>query len=94
MPHRVLALLLCAQHYVSMIYPEIELSTWLKKYPITPQAIQCENCKETFKTSVPILIRGYAGLEIPLHDCGREFLAATFIPTHPKEIQYWSALYS
>ena len=77
-----------------MIYPDVEKDVWLQKYPITPQALRCENCGEIFETAIPILIKGYAGLETPLHQCGRDFLAATFIPTHPKEIQYWSALYS
>lgn len=77
-----------------MIYPEVDKAAWLRKHPISPQTLACENCGKTFETTVPVLMKGYAGLETPLHECGREFLAATFIPTHLTEIQYWSALYT
>ena len=77
-----------------MLYPEVTTEEWLRKYPLVPEEIECDCCHVKFQTTVPVIMKGYAGLEIPSHSCDKKYLAATFVPIDQNEIQYWSQLYS
>lgn len=72
-----------------MLYVEIDREVWIQRYQITPKIFKCKNCQKDFETSVPILIKGYAGLETPIHDCPRNFAAAVFKPISEEERMFW-----
>lgn len=72
-----------------MIYPDIELNTWLQKFDLEVTEKLCPKCKQVFLTNIPILIKGYAGLETPEHDCGSQYKAAIFTPTSSEKINFW-----
>ena len=77
----------------SMFYPDVSKTEWLSKYPIEVKAHNCDQCGKSFETSIPIIIKGYVGLETPLHECGRHYSSASFIPISAIEKQFWSNLY-
>ena len=72
-----------------MIYPDVEVSNWVQKYNLEVTEKACPKCKLIFFTNVPILIKGYAGLETPEHDCGSKYKAAIFTPTTSEKINFW-----
>lgn len=73
-----------------MIYPEKNPKEWSLKYDIIPQVLQCACCLKFHETSVPVLIKGYAGLETPEHGCPRQFNASVYVPTSPEEKSFWA----
>lgn len=73
-----------------MIYPEVNTTDWSNKYDIVPQRLQCACCLKFHETSVPVLIKGYAGLETPEHGCPRKFNASVFVPTSSAEKEFWA----
>lgn len=77
-----------------MIYPEYSLDEWCKKYGLEVQRLQCCKCEKYFDTTVPILIKGYAGLETPSHGCENNQKAATFTPISSKEINEWNKIFN
>ena len=84
-----LGLLWPALYSFFMIYPEIDLETWKIKHNLIEECVPCSKCNNTFETTVPILIKGYAGLETPLHECGRKAQSAVFKPIKQTEINFW-----
>lgn len=75
-----------------MLYPEVSLSEWTKKYGLQIKSKKCSKCGAIFDTTIPVLIKGYAGLETPTHECGRSFNSAIFTPTTKESIQEWNEL--
>lgn len=75
-----------------MIYPDIPLENWLKKYDLEVTEKICAHCEGTFQTTIPILIKGYAGLETPQHGCPRQFAAAVFTPTSFEKTELWQKI--
>lgn len=76
-----------------MLYPDTSLDEWTRKYDLQIQSKKCANCNAFFETTVPVLIKGYAGLETPTHECGRNFNSAIFTPTTKESIQEWNELF-
>lgn len=72
-----------------MIYPDVSLQDWLKKYQLTIETKTCANCGKNFETTVPILIKGYAGLETTNHGCPFNFSAAIFTPITDESKKAW-----
>lgn len=72
-----------------MLYPEVKLDEWLSKHDLHIRVKKCAKCGKELPTNVPILIRGYAGLETPTHECGRQFNAAIFTPITGDTIKTW-----
>lgn len=73
-----------------MIYMDVELNEWCKKHSLCVESMECNGCKKSFKTIVPIIIRGYAGLEIESHECAPNFYGAVFKPTSKDEVDFWN----
>jgi len=73
-----------------MLYVDDDYREWAKKHKLTIDELECASCKKKFKTTIPIRIKGYVGLEIPTHGCDRKFLAASFKPIDREEIEAWS----
>ena len=76
-----------------MLYPEVSLESWMTKFDLVVRQKKCAKCGETFQTSIPILLKGYAGLETPTHGCGRQFNAAVFTPTSNETKREWESIY-
>lgn len=77
-----------------MLYPEVALDRWITKYCLPVQIKKCSNCSREFSTSVPVLLKGYAGLETPTHECGRHFNIAIFTPTTIESRAAWEKAFS
>ena len=77
-----------------MIYPDVTLNFWTNKYRLPIETKKCAKCRKNFKTSVPILIKGYAGLETPTHKCNRKFNSAIFTPITDKTKKEWESIYN
>ncbi len=75
-----------------MIYPDVSTEYWIEKYNLRVKVKRCSCCGKYFKTIVPILIKGYAGLETPAHGCDRHFSAAVFTPIKQDTIASWTEL--
>ncbi len=55
-----------------MIYPEVPLKVWLKRYPeLKVISGTCSNCEKIMPTSRPFLSKGYAGIESLPCSCGK-----------------------
>lgn len=72
-----------------MIYPEANLQEWISKYQLEVEEKKCLNCGQYFRTTIPIIIRGYAGLETPEHECGTNHKAAVFVPISEDKLNLW-----
>ena len=77
-----------------MIYPEVKLDSWLKKYDLKIEIEQCRLCKKEYKLNIPFLMKGYAGLEMEQHGCftmgkGSPFLTT---PIDADEIEFWRSV--
>lgn len=72
-----------------MIYPDSRLEDWLSKYQLTVEVKACANCGKNFETTIPVVIKGYAGLETPEHGCPTKFNAAIFTPITEESQNAW-----
>ena len=77
-----------------MIYPETKLQSWSQKYGLIPESKYCACCGNRYETTVPILIKGYAGLETPEHGCDKKFNSAIFTPITDDSKNAWSKIVS
>ena len=75
-----------------MLYVDCDTDAWAKKHGIDIEEMECASCKKIFKTTVPIVMKGYAGLEMPEHGCDRKFLGAIFTPTSKGKIEAWNKI--
>lgn len=75
-----------------MLYPEVSLQDWIAKHGLRVRLKKCAKCGTELPTNVPVLIRGYAGLETPTHECGRHFNAAIFTPITSDSMKLWNEL--
>lgn len=73
-----------------MFYIDVTTEEWCKKHNLEPKEFECKNCKQKFMSTVPIIIKGYAGLEVPQHGCDRRFSAAMFKPITEEEKKAWA----
>lgn len=72
-----------------MIYPNIDLKIWAKRYGVKPKSKTCLCCKQEFKTTIPVAIKGYRGLQTPVHKCGERYINSIFVPIEKSEIEFW-----
>lgn len=77
-----------------MIYPDIPLKVWLKKYPdLEVLSHKCESCGEISKSETPFLTKEYAGLESQPCSCGKGRGGCSTYVTITKEAHLkWSNL--
>ena len=73
-----------------MIFPKVPLEHWTKKFDLEVLNYPCPKCQKTYKTSIPVLITGYAGLMI--HDCGKNFFDLVLTPNKTNTKDLWSNL--
>ena len=72
-----------------MLYPQVEFQTWSERYRIEVKTHACLKCKKEFSTTIPIAIRGYRGLQAPVHECGIRYAFKTLVPVDRKEKEFW-----
>lgn len=72
-----------------MIYPKVDKETWKKKYGLVEQEYVCPKCKKKFMTTVPVICPDLAGLETPMHPCGRGFTRAVLVPISKRAFELW-----
>ncbi len=77
-----------------MIYPETNLKTWSQKYGLIPEKKVCACCGQELETTVPIIMKGYAGFETPEHGCDKKFNSAIFTPITDESKNAWSKIVS
>lgn len=77
-----------------MIYPDVTLEEWLKKYPGLEVFSQpCPQCKETISTKTPFITKHYAGLEgKACYACGFIVNSANLIPISAEKTAAWRKL--
>lgn len=77
-----------------MIYPTIGLDEWIEKYSLKAREYRCPSCKETFRTTVPIITNECAGLASPAHECGRGFVGYVLTPRKAEVEAFWREVLS
>ena len=74
-----------------MIYPDVTVEEWLKKYSglkVCEQA--CPNCKATILTDRPFITKDYAGLEGKFcPSCGLQRNSSSVIPVSKEAKARW-----
>lgn len=75
-----------------MIFPTVELEAWRKRFNLPVIEAPCAKCGVLFKTTVPILIQGCAGLSTPIHDCGEEFAEMILTPKTDTAQEFWQGV--
>jgi hypothetical protein len=55
-----------------MIYPDVNLETWLKKYPVLEvQKKRCHHCKSLRIANIPFIEKDWVGLQSKDCACGK-----------------------
>lgn len=72
-----------------MIYPDVDLKSWCERYGLEIKRRACLHCGQVFETTVPVAVKGYRGLQAPLHECGEKYVGSIFVPVGRKEIKFW-----
>jgi len=55
-----------------MIFPEISLDAWLKKYPdLEVKQGKCDYCDASLETTRPFISKDFVGLKAPKCPCGK-----------------------
>jgi hypothetical protein len=74
-----------------MIYPDVSLKEWRKKYPeLKVMKLDCDNCGKTIVANRPFLTKGYAGLDAPRCECGKNrHSCSSMVTTTKEEHQSW-----
>lgn len=76
-----------------MMYPNVDLESWILKYGLEVADYSCPNCGCIFHTTIPVLTKDDAGLQTPIHNCGPEFSKAIFTPRTHAAIEFWNKLF-
>lgn len=76
-----------------MIFPQVDLETWKKRFNLPVVEARCGKCGQIFKTTVPILLEDCAGLSTPIHECGEEFSDVVLTPKSPKAKEFWRSVF-
>jgi len=63
-----------------LIFPDLPLEYWCKKYNLEVQEIECPNCGLIQKTTIPFISQENVGLMAPLHDCGPDWQGGCAVP--------------
>lgn len=74
------------------MYPKTNHEDWAKMYGLYIKSRACQKCKKVFETTVPVAIKGYRGLQAPLHECGIKYIHSIFVPVEKEEIKFWMDL--
>lgn len=79
-----------------MIFPDIRLEDWLKKYPeLDLLEKECDSCGRTMIANVPFITKGFAGVISPNCQCGKNrTICSSRVTTSSEEHIKWSKLLS
>lgn len=75
-----------------MIYPEVSLNEWIKKWDLEIVKYDCPKCREVFETTVPVMTRQSAGLQSPIHGCGSELWTVILTPRTAESLAFWDTI--
>ena len=75
-----------------MIFPDIDPQEWARRYNIRFIKRKCSKCNRLFLSDIPIALKGYRGLQTPLHECGKEFQRMTLVPYGKKNKKKWDQI--
>lgn len=75
-----------------MVYPDVDLSYWIKKFKLEIENYDCPKCGATFKTTKAVMTRESAGLITPLHGCGPQYWIAVLTPRTRESISFWDSI--
>lgn len=73
---------------MSMIYPNVSLDEWLKKYDLEVEIFECSKCGVRLEVNIPILTKDSAGLISKRCDCG--CYSATLTPRTKESKDFWN----
>jgi len=73
----------------NMIFPNVPLDSWIKKFDLEELCYSCPKCQKEFKLSIPLLINGYAGIMSPIHECGDNCTDMLLTPNKPESEKLW-----
>lgn len=72
-----------------MIYPDVPLDAWARKYRLKVKVYRCPSCGGEFPTVRPVLLADCAGLESEVHDCGPGFIKVVLRPRTAEGKRFW-----
>lgn len=76
-----------------MLYLDVDdLEKWAEEKHLKIIDYVCPKCGNYFKTTVPFIMKGYVGLESPIHGCGQNFKRAIMAPTSKDTIDFWKTI--
>ena len=78
-----------------MIFPEVSIEEWSKKYPVDPRTTECLDCGGTITTNIPYITKDYAGfIAFKCPDCGKPHKAHVGTPISKNEKALWEQSFS
>jgi len=76
-----------------MLLPDIDPKIWAKRYKIKLTKRICIKCNKLFESNIPIAVKGYRGFQIPLHECGEEYVRRTWVPIDEEKEKWHKVLF-
>ena len=79
----------------SMIYPDISLEEWLKKYPdLKVYERECPKCKAMVRTNRPFISEDYVGIELEFcPNCNIKVGICVANPRTKQKLREWQACF-
>lgn len=77
-----------------MIFPQTDFEEWKSRFNLPIIEATCPKCNHNFKTTVPVLMQGHAGLSTPIHACGEAFVDIILTPMDSANKSFWSSVVS
>lgn len=71
------------------MFPEVQLSNWLKKYNLKVGKYKCPSCGYFFNMDIPMLTSDLAGLISINHGCGKGMVGMVAVPRTQKSKTFW-----
>lgn len=75
-----------------MIFPDVGLDEWKRRFDLDVIEAPCACCGKTFRTEIPILTHGHAGLATPVHECGPTFVEVVLTPKTDAARSFWESV--
>ena len=78
-----------------MIYPDVTLAEWLRKYPdLKVITRECSRCGKEVSTTKAFVSADYTGLELEkCSHCGSRERALSYLVTSRKALREWSRFF-
>jgi ribosome-binding protein aMBF1 (putative translation factor) len=76
-----------------MIYPDVPVDKWIKKYDLKIYHRQCPHCSVTVSTNRPWITVDYAGIELEYcPSCNKKIGMSVAVPISEKSKTAWGSL--